>query len=97
MDEFIEDSTSPKHFGNFNSLDIDHNSTRHSARHHSNSCSAGMYDRSRKGQNDTDHWKEKARTCEKGIGKIYQVCIMYVCMYVYMYVCMYVSSLIRKW
>lgn len=74
MDEFVEDSTSPKHFGNFNPSDSDPNTTRHSSRHHSNSCGASMlYDKPRKLQNETEYLKEKVRTCERGIGEIYQV------------------------
>ena len=55
-------------------------SRRSSHRHHSNSSGGNMaaYDRGVRLQGDNDYLRERVRSFEKGMGKIYQVCIVIV-------------------
>ena len=74
MEEFLTNSSPPKlnHFSNFS--DPDSNVSWRQPRHHSNSYSGNLsYERSRKAQSETDQLRERVRTWEKGLGKIYQV------------------------
>lgn len=64
------------HFSNFGLSDI--SDSRRTSRHHSNSYSGNIgnivaYDKPRKQQSEGEHLRERLRTCEKGLGKMYQM------------------------
>ncbi len=70
-DHFL--NSAPSHFNHpFGLPDIDSPSSRRAHRHYSNGMTTG-YDRAKKLQGDNDYLREKMKSCELGLGHIYQV------------------------